>query len=120
MDVRGIKFTKLEDITNGGKILCTDVALDYEYVDGKPTDKVIGSKYEVAFSGRKYRKATVKTPELTPSVTETDFILNGGTVEIELINFAATVYQDSRSGQPALSLKAHAVRIVQAEEPLRQ
>ena len=116
MDARGVRFTKVEDITNGGKILCTDFALDYEYVDGKPTDKVIGSKYEVVFSGRKYRKATVKTPELTPSVTETDLILGNGSIEIELNNFSATVYQDSRSGQPALSLKAHAVRMVPSEE----
>ena len=120
MDARGVRFTKVEDITNGGKILCTDFALDYEYHDGTPTEKVIGTKYEVVFPGRKFAGATIKTPELTPSVTEADLILNGGSVTIELINFSASVYLDNRTGRPALSLKAHAVRIVPSEEPLAQ
>ena len=116
MDTNGIRFTKLGDFTNGGSVLCTDAELEYEYVDGKRTDKIVGTRYAVVFPKRKFAGATIKTPELTPSVTEADLIMNGGWVTIELVNFSASVYLDNRSGRPALSLKAHAVRMVPSEE----
>ncbi len=109
MQTRGVKVTKVEDFTNGGPVLCTGVKPDKAYVDGKPTDQICGTRYEVVFPANGYVRAVIKTPELKPAFTEDDLFYRNGVIEIDLIGFYATVYLDSRTGQPAFSLKAQKV-----------
>ena len=99
MQTRGVKVTKVEDFTNSGPVLCTGVKPDKAYVDGKPTDQICGTRYEVVFPANGYVRA----------VTEDDLFYRNGAIEIDLIGFYATVYTDNRTGQPAFSLKAQKV-----------
>ena len=62
MNTRGIKLTKAEDFSNGGPILCTGVKPDKAYVDGKPTDQICGTRYDVVFPANGYVRAIIKTP----------------------------------------------------------
>ena len=112
MKTNGTILTKLEDFTGGGPVLCPAISPDRIYKDGKPTDQVCGTRYEVVFPTKGFTKTVIKTPELKAALTQDDLICNNGAVSIEPVNFTAVVYRDSRTGQPAFSLKADTVRVV--------
>ena len=109
MDVKGIVLTNLNDFSMGGDIYCVRVRPDWKYIDGKPSDIRLGTKYDVVFPANGFLKATVKTPEMTAALTSDDVVCNNGSVKISLNHFTATVYVDNRTNRAAFSLKADAV-----------
>ena len=46
--------------TFGDKLLLIDVRPAYQYVSGKPTDVIIGYRYEIALPEKKMEKVSVK------------------------------------------------------------
>lgn len=112
MDATGTVFTNLADFSKGGKIFCIGVRPDWKYIDGQPSDIRLGTRYDVIFPGNGFAKATIKTPEMNAAITPDDIACNGGSVEILLNGFSATVYTDRRTNRPAFSLKAESITLI--------
>lgn len=83
----------------------------YEYVDGKKTDHIIGTTYQVVQNGGTYEKFKVKVSDADLPV-ESDFIKNAtNPIFVAFTNAFCKLYTDNR-GQIQVSVKADAITVL--------
>lgn len=117
MDTNNFIIRGLEAFSNGAPVLCTEVRPTYEYVDGKRTDRRIGTTYLVVFVGNGYKLGDIKTPDITPPFDNTFIESQGGPIPISTVNLRATIYLNRRTGRPEISMKADSIRPISDEPP---
>lgn len=119
-----IQFTEVNNMINISKISFplsqllgeTDLILlgataTYEYVDGKKTDNIVGTTYEIVQNGGTYEKFKVKVSDADLPV-ESDFIKNAtNPIFVEFTNPICKLYTDNR-GQIQVSVKADAITVL--------
>ena len=99
----------LENVTNGGKMILTDVRPAHAYKDGVRQDKVIGIKATVAMEKNGYDTLTVTVSDPVDRLS-TVLEQSDGPVYVTFDGFSARIYvMDGRAG---VSAKATAVRVV--------
>ncbi len=76
-----------------------------EFVDGKPTNNVIGQKLTVVCPDNMYEKLTIKVKGGKPAITNEQLQQKGGQVKITLKNLTGKFYR-TNSGEYALSCSA--------------
>lgn len=86
-----------------------------EYIDGKRTDRVIGTCYDLVFPKNGYEKITVKTPELTPAITNEEIGEDGEGILVAPVGFVGKLYR-TQTGSWDISAKAATVQIVDRGE----
>lgn len=94
------------------KAILVAVSDDIEYVAGKATDKVIGTKYEVVCPSMKYMTATIKVPSSAIiRQDQIDAAASAGTqIWVTFEGFAGRLYQ--MNGELGVSCKAEKATIV--------
>ncbi len=107
--IESIKIT-LEQIANGNILLLTDVSPIKEYVDGKPTDKILGFYYHTVCPQNKFEQVRIKVEESMPLITPEE-LAEKGTIKVAPLNFSASFYRD-RNGVYQLSAKAERIEVV--------
>lgn len=81
------------------------VSDDVEYVDGKPTGRKLGVKYEVVADKMKYLAVTVKVSEAIPIITQEEIETAGAEpVRVSFEGFTGKLY--IMRGEPGLTCKA--------------
>ena len=93
MDLGKIRFTNLLAFNNGKYPALVEVSPIWEYLDGRPSDKRVGTAYTVLLSGHRYEEAIIKTDEVKEAITN-DFIEeHGGMVLINAKQFVGRIFQ---------------------------
>lgn len=103
-----ITIKDLNVLSNYERVICTEIAPDHEYVDGKPV-KRIGTKYTCVLEGNGYTKIVIKTSELIPIFTAEDIEANRGKIPVSVEGFQGKFYVDRRTVSLQVSCKATTV-----------
>lgn len=88
-----------------GAVILLGIADLMEFVDGKPTNNVIGQKLTVVCPDNMYEKLTVKVKGNKSAITSEQLQQRGGQVNIVLKNLTGKFYR-TNSGEYALSCNA--------------
>ena len=88
-----------------GTVVLLGIADLMEFVDGKPTNNVIGQKLTVVCPDNMYEKLTVKVKGGKPAITSEQLQQRGGQAKIVLKNLTGKFYR-TNSGEYALSCSA--------------
>lgn len=103
-----ITIKDINVLSNYERVICTEIAPNHEYVDGKPTKK-IGTRYTCILEGNGYTKIIIKTPELIPIFTTEDIEANRGKIPVSVEGFQGKIYVDRRTVSLQVSCKATTV-----------
>ena len=101
---------KLAQIIGDVRLILIGAKPTYEYVNGKRTDKVLGTTYTVVENGGTYEKFNVKTPEIENAI-DSDYIASNTQIFVEFENAICKLYTDA-NGRIQVSVKADAINIV--------
>ena len=96
--------------TLGTRLELTEVTADKEYVEGKPTGKIINYAYDVMLPERGGKHLVVKIQPPLRAVKEIGEIPQG--IPVEFIDLRLNVY--AINGNSGVSAKASGIRIVDA------
>lgn len=88
-----------------GAVVLLGIADLMEFVDGKPTNNVIGQKLTVVCPDNMYEKFVVKVKGGKPAITNEQLQQKGGQAKITLKNLTGKFYK-TNSGEYALSCSA--------------
>lgn len=92
--------------------LLIDVKLRYQYdKNNKRTEEVIGSDYTLVLPKNGFEKLVIRTDEQKPAITEEEIEANGGSIEVQPVNFSARLYKTS-TGEIGISATATTVKEV--------
>ena len=94
---------------NGECVLLSVSPLE-EYVDGKPSGKVVGQKYHIVCPNNKYEKFIVKIKG-KPTITNDQIQQAGGQVRVIFDNLTGKFYR-TNSGEYALSCNADSAEVI--------
>lgn len=100
----------LSQIIGNIRLILIGAMPTYEYINGKRTDKVIGTTYTVVMNGGTYEKFTVKTPEIENAI-DSDYIASNSQIFVEFENAVCKLYTDT-NGRIQVSVKADVSNIV--------
>lgn len=109
INISKVQF-QLSQIIGNIRLILIGAMPTYEYVNGKRTDKVIGTTYMVVMNGGTYEKFTVKTPEIENAI-DSDYIASNSQIFVEFENAVCKLYTDT-NGRIQISVKADAINIV--------
>ena len=99
-------------VFNDAKTRLIGVTATPEYVDGKATDKIIGTTYLCLAEKNGFEKINVKTTEMTPIVDQASLDLSDETVYLTFEGFEGKFWYNSRISDYSLSCKADKAKIV--------
>ena len=94
---------------NGECILLSVSPLE-EYVEGKPSGKVVGQKYHIVCPDRQYEKFIVKIKG-KPIITNDQLQQKGGQVKVVFDNLTVKFYK-TNSGEQAVSCNADGMEVM--------
>lgn len=94
---------------NGECVLLSVSPLE-EYVDGKPSGKVVGQKYHIVCPNNKYEKFIVKIKG-KPTITNDQIQQAGGQVRGVFDNLTGKFYR-TNSGEYAISCNADGMEVI--------
>lgn len=102
-----------EQITGNenGECILLNVSSLEDYIDGKPSGKVIGQKFHVVCPQNQYEKFTVKMKG-KPIITNDQIQQKGGQVKVAFENLTGKFYRTS-SGEYAVSCNADGMEVIQ-------
>lgn len=110
-----MQITKLEIpipiIINGANLILLSVAPNYEYVDNKKTDNLLGYKYTVV-EDITFEKFVVKVPSSTPVMTQEQIDTAKDRIYVTFNNAIAKPYRNTSTGNYDLSINANGISIV--------
>ena len=95
------------------EILVTEVTPFKDYIDGKPSENIVGYKYTVVCPANKYEAFTVKIRQQQPTITNEQIEAAGGSIKATLKGFEGKFYRDSRSGEYLFTAKATEVEVLE-------
>lgn len=98
-------------VTKGGPMICINVREVKEFVDGKPTGKVIGYNYTVVCPSNKYEQFSIRVLQPQPVITTEELEVKGGSVKVKVKNFEGRFYQNSQN-KIQFSAKATAIEVI--------
>ena len=81
------------------------------YEDGKPTDEVIGTTYEVVEVGGDYEKFNVKVQDIDTAISEEEIRASKEQIFVEFENATCKLYTDS-NGRVQVSVKADSINVL--------
>lgn len=102
-------FNISRDRENEGKVI--EVKPVYEYIDNKPSDKVIGTKYTLILEKNKYQTIDIKVEEKKPCITQDDIEKNDGYIPVVINGFKASLYQN-KDKNIFVSAKAESIEVI--------
>lgn len=83
-----------------------------EYIDGKPTGKIIGTLYDIVAIDNSYQKLRIKVKGGKPILTNEQIQQKGGQVKVSFKNLTGKLYFDYKTNDYALSCSADAVEVI--------
>lgn len=108
--ISNISFT-LEQIIGEAKLQLLHSKPTRQYENGKATDLVIGTTYEVVQHGGDFEKFTVKVPDVDTAISEEDIAASKDPIFVEFTNTSCKLYKDV-SGRIQVSVKADAINVL--------
>lgn len=81
------------------------------YENGKPTDDVIGTTYEVVQVGGDFEKFNVKVLDLDTAITEKEIKESKEQIYVDFDNAVCKLYTDS-AGRIQVSVKADSINVL--------
>lgn len=110
---------KVKDVTVGlggiakdTKARMVDFKATQEYVDGKVTDKVVGTTYTCLAERNGFEKFTVKVADTKSVITQEQLETTDEAIYIEFEGFEGKFYYNSRLQDWALTCKAKSAKLV--------
>ena len=111
MKVTEVKLTVSQICGNDeGECVLLSVSPLEEYIDGKPSGKVVGQKYHIVCHNNKYEKFIVKIKG-KPMITNDQIQQAGGQVRVIFENLTGKFYR-TNSGEYALSCNADSAEVI--------
>ena len=95
---------------DAGECVLLSVSPLEEYVEGKPSGKVVGQKYHIVCPDRQYEKFIVKIKG-KPMITNDQIQQAGGQVRVIFENLTGKFYR-TNSGEYALSCNADSAEVI--------
>jgi len=96
-----IKITDLKCnlllIAHGEQLILTDCQPVKQFVDGKPTDTIVGYRYTIVAPQNKYESFTVRIDQATPAITPDELEAKGGTVKCKLKGFEGKFFKNKQN-----------------------
>lgn len=110
-----IEITKfifsLLQVAGSEQVLLTGCLPIKDFVDGKPTDKIIGYRYTLVAPQNKYESFTVKVEQASPAISPEELEAKGGTVKVKIKGFQGRFYRD-RNKEYQFTAKAESVEVI--------
>lgn len=100
----------LTQIAKGDVLLLTDISPIKEFIDGKPTGRQLGNRYQCVCPQNKFEHIPIKVEEDVSSIP-LEALTEKGTLKISPINFEAKFYRD-RNGVYQITAKADKIEVV--------
>ena len=111
MKVTEVKLTVSQICGNDeGECVLLSVSPLEEYIDGKPSGKVVGQKYHIVCPNNKYEKFIVKIKG-KQMITNDQIQQAGGQVRVIFENLTGKFYR-TNSGEYALSCNADSAEVI--------
>lgn len=111
MKVTEVKLTVSQICGNDeGECVLLSVSPLEEYVDGKPSGKVVGQKYHIVCPDKQYEKFIVKIKG-KPIITNDQLQQKGGQVKVVFDNLTGKFYK-TNSGEHAVSCNADGMEVM--------
>lgn len=107
--INDIIMTLLQ-VANGDTLWLTDIFPVKAFVDGKPTDKIIGFRYVCVCPANKFEKISIKVEQDAPIISS-DELAAKGHVKVKVKDFEGRFYRD-RNGEYQFTAKATALEVV--------
>lgn len=102
---------KQDQVSNGGDLILIGVRDDQEYVDGKSTGKLIGTRYTVVAPSNKYTSFTVKVADTKSIITQNEIDQYDQPIIVTFTNFHGKFYY-SKQGGYGFTAKADSIEVV--------
>jgi len=104
-------------VAGTNETILTSVQDDKEFVDGKPTGRVIGSRYGIACFANGFAQVTVRVPNAPPAITQEALDARNATGDFVFCTFegfVGKIFQDFRSAnkEAKISATANAIKIL--------
>ena len=111
MKVTEVKLTVSQICGNDeGECILLSVSPLEEYVEGKPSGKVVGQKYHIVCPDRQFEKFIVKIKG-KPIITNDQLQQKGGQVKVVFDNLTGKFYR-TNSGEYAVSCNADGMEVM--------
>lgn len=109
LKINQIIFT-LQQIAHGDTLLLTDFFPVKEFIDGKPTDKIIAYRYVCVCPMNKYEQIAIRVEQAEPILTSEE-LSSKGSLKVKPKGFEGRFYRD-RSGEFQFTAKATTLEVV--------
>lgn len=98
-------------VTRDANLILLSVRPDYEYVNNKITDNLIGYKYDIV-EDISFEKLTVKVASITPVMTQEQIDNAKDRIYVTFNNAIAKPYRNTSTGNYDLSISANSISVV--------
>lgn len=101
----------LEQVAHSTNVLLIDCKPVKEFVDGKPTDKIVAYNYVVVAPQNKFANFSVKIEGASSLVSSEQIQSNGGNIEVTFSGFIGRFFR-SKTGDYLFTSKATGLEIL--------
>lgn len=110
IDIKKLSFP-LSQIVGNAKLVLLHSRKTYRYENGRPTEEVIGTTYEVVQLGGDFEKFSVKVSDTETAITEEELKASNEQLFVEFDNAVCKLYTDN-SGRIQVSVKADSINVL--------
>lgn len=110
INISNVTFA-LAQIIGDAKLALLHSRKTFRYENGKATDDVIGTTYEVVQLGGDFEKFNVKVPDTETAISEDEIKASTEPVYVEFENAICKLYTDN-AGRIQVSVKADAINVL--------
>lgn len=110
IDIAKLVFSLLM-VAGSDSVLITEITSIKEFIDKKPTDKILGFSYTVVAPQNKFTEFKIKVEQAAPVITPEELEAKGGTVKAKIKGFEGHFYKD-RNGIYQFTSKATAIEVI--------
>jgi len=103
-----------DTIAGANEALLASAQNDMEFIDGKPTGRIIGSRYEILCFANGFERVTVRVPNAPLAITQEEVdarSIAGDFVFCTFENFIGKLYQNYRNAKKEVRVSAIASAI---------
>ena len=91
-------------------VLLTDVSPIKEFINGKPTDKILGFRYSCVCPAAKYVAIEIRVEQSAPVITPEELEAKGGTIKAKVKGFEGRFFKN-RDGNYIFTSKATGIEV---------
>jgi hypothetical protein len=110
LQIEKMRFTA-DMIIRGDTVLVTGVREVKEYVDNKPTDKVVAVSYTAVLPNFSYNEIQIRIPGKKMYITQEEIEANGGSIEATVTGFEGRFFR-TKDGNYTFTSTAEKLEVV--------